>query len=149
MNDDREFSKTTLGMIRAMSLIAERNAQPRPSKRYGYAKGGTAVHAKRPLSDEQAEQVNAITAKMRDVETEEQLSELMTQLARYPVKLVPMKRRVLLDRSRYTAEKLREIRENGGGKKEQERALKRALGKGTVDIRPTPNADLPRLIAAE
>jgi hypothetical protein len=128
VREDRGFNKTTLGLINAMTKIAERNAAMRAGKlfkpKYEYSKAGLAVHL-RQCSSVLTPEERALDAAGNRVE-----------LAPKRVKIVTIKRQERIDTSRYQGEKLREIRAGKAksgkfgvaGLRERDRRRARELG---------------------
>jgi hypothetical protein len=103
----------TDGLIKAIGLITKGK---RPSKpRYEFERIGSVVHAKTYMSPKERENLNALLTKVQEAETQDEINERMMAVnASHRIKLVPLKRRTIIERSRYTGEKLREIRAKGG-----------------------------------
>jgi hypothetical protein len=95
--DDRGFNKTTLGMINAMAKIADSN-QKLPKQKRVYVDGGVAIHLKQCHS--------TLTPEERVLD----IAGRRTDLPPKKITVVPIKRELRIDFSRYPAEKLREIR---------------------------------------
>ena len=133
MKFDTDINPITDGYIKAFALIAEGQAKraQKPSKRYDIQHAGTVVHAKHCISNETRAEITAILTRIQTAEGDER-NDLFRELRGKPVQLVPLRAAILQDRSRYTGEKLREIRAAGGGAKERARAAKLRSDGGTV-----------------
>lgn len=126
------FSKMTQGLIKAaVNLSAQARAGKNAKRRaehptFAYEPDGHATHGKKYLSEEKRKAINVLLAQYRDAETDEARKDILGQLAKQPIQLVPVKREIRIDYSKYPVERLRSIYANGGGKKEQARAKRRA-----------------------
>jgi hypothetical protein len=106
------FTEITKGIIKAVMMLAQqtRIKQTREPRypRYRYEPNGVRLS------------LNVC----RSCLTEDEMSTPLAHLPRRMITAAPMYKAIPLDHSRYTGEKLREIRANGGGKRERERRLR-------------------------
>lgn len=123
-----DFNKITLGLLNAIKLIAASNARPAQPKFKYEPIDVVAVHANRCLTSQERQELDTTLMAIHDAESVEEQMEVISRLDGSKVKRVRVKQEVRIDRSRYTPEKLREIRAAGGGAKERDRAARRAKG---------------------
>lgn len=122
------FTKTTEGLIKAAMQIAAapERARKRLKPRYTYTEAGFAVHGKRYLSPAERKALDGVMEALGKTEDQAERDELLVALRAMPVTFVPVKKAEIIDRSRYTGERLRQIAKAGGGAKERARAARRA-----------------------
>lgn len=125
-------NKTTDGLMRAALKRAEA-AQPKPSKRprYRLIEGGFGIHRKRTLKLAEELKLAAALSNFRmSPKGSDERTKAFAAIRALPVRMVPVKYAQIQDHSRYPAERLRNIRADGGGPKEKARAARRVAARG-------------------
>lgn len=119
-------------LVKAAMQKAQANAsKPGKYPRYAYSQAGIGIHRKRRLT--RAEEIKLVAARMKFSTTSpgsEERRAAFAELRELPVKVVEVKYAEIQDHSRYPAERLRNIRADGGGPKEKARAARRVAARG-------------------
>jgi hypothetical protein len=154
------FSKTTQGLIKAAVNLSPQARAGKNAKRraehptFQYEPDGHATHGKKYLSEEKRKHINVLLARYKEADNPDERKEILGLLAKEPIQLVPVKREIRIDYSKYPIERLPSIYANGGGMKEQARAKRRAaamaegVGYGALDGRRLPIKDDAPVAAA-
>ena len=100
-----ELRTTHDGMLRAFGLLLSQGARKQVASKFVYRPFGSAIHASRRLRKHEADAVNAITDQLklldpRDDANTEAVEKLLKELAKRPVKFVPLKLEQRIDRSK-------------------------------------------------
>jgi hypothetical protein len=94
------------GILRAFALLLAQRSKPRQVKpKYTYKAFGNAIHAVRRLSKEESDAVDALCDQLRaldprDDANDEKIGGILKELGKLPVKFVPQKLALKIDRSK-------------------------------------------------
>lgn len=101
-----EVRTTQDGILRAFALLMARQSNPRQVKqKYVYKSFGNAIHAVRRLRKDEADAVDALCDQLRvldprDDNNNEAIQNILKDLSKLPVKFVPQKLAIKIDRSK-------------------------------------------------
>lgn len=122
------YNPITDGLLKAIRFLAEeptKKANARKPK-FRFEQVGEIVHMSKCVKPAERQAVADLIAAVRAEPDETERKRLMAGINQYSVRTVTLKRATPIDYSRYTGEKLRQIRAAGGSAKEQARAARRA-----------------------
>lgn len=122
------FNRTTEGLIKAWGLIAsalERRKHAQGIRRFYYEHVGSVVHAKYCLTESERHQIRALLEEFHAADDSGK-AEIVSRLPHKKIRIVPVKREIRIDRSRYSPEDLRRIRARNGVGRPPNREIKDA-----------------------
>jgi hypothetical protein len=105
-DENMEVRTTQDGILRAFALLVAQQSKPRQVKqKYFYKPFGNAIHAVRRLRKEEADAVDALCDQLRDLNprddnNNEAIQKILKDLSKLPVKFVPQKLAIKIDRSK-------------------------------------------------
>lgn len=99
-------NETQMGMLKAFHYLLKRSKNPpAPKPKFSYRKAGNVIHASRHLSADERARVTALAAPLaflnpKNAEHAVEISKLLKQLSKEPVRFVPIKRQTPLKTSK-------------------------------------------------
>lgn len=111
------WNKITEGLVKAAMMRASadkrRVKKAAENPRYLYSPDRPAFHGKRCLTGDERDARDLLVEGLKRATTNDEREALLAEMAKLPVQAVRVQRHVKVDRSRYSGERLREIRKKG------------------------------------
>lgn len=104
MDATTEIPDTSMGLMKALHYLTRSDRRP-VTQKYSYEAAGSAVHAGHGITREQRAEMIDLVRQLRKLDPEAEsdnalIKELLAQLSKLPVRFIPVKRRIKIERSK-------------------------------------------------
>ena len=101
---DSVVADTSMGLMKAFHFLTMQQRRT-PTRKFDYLPAGSAVHAARRLSKKERTTITGLVAELSALdpkapEDSNRIKQLISELSKQPVKFVPVKREIRIDRAK-------------------------------------------------